>query len=233
MRADSTVPVWGGRGWVGPSFCRPWQQLLRSGLGATVTSHPRDILKGASQQGDELWVGRCRGSASAVLIRPCQEDITFVKETLSECDNSRPVFQSPSGIWSSRQPFLQCCGIAPFPVSRRLVLEERCQMLSVGKRRLCVSRWRVSHSMWQTPRKLPRNRYPLRKFSRYLASTSLLRICPSVADGWVFYAKCFGCCWATQPKNVKGHPTLSPTFSHVVVTFWNSWFIRMSNDYWS
>lgn len=48
------------------------------GLGAAVTSHPRDILKGATQQGDEFWVGRCRGLASALLIHPHKEDITLI-----------------------------------------------------------------------------------------------------------------------------------------------------------
>lgn len=95
------------------------------------------------------------------------------------------MFESPSGIWSSRRPFLQCCGIALFPVSRRLVLGERCQMVPVGKRRLCTCR--VSHSTKLTARMLPRKRYLLRKCSRYLASTSLLRVCLSVADGWVLF----------------------------------------------
>lgn len=211
------MPVWGGRGWVGPSSFQALTAAAPPGLGATVTSHPRDILKGASQQGDEFWVGRCRGSANAVLIRPpWGEDTTLISEKLSACDNSRPAFGAPSGIWSIRRSFLQCCGIALYPVSR-LVLGERCQMLPVRKRRLCTSRWRASHSAWQTPRTLPRKSYPLRKYSRYLASTSLLRVCLSVADGWVLYVlgQSFGLgsVWATEPENVKGHPTLSPPFS--------------------
>lgn len=50
MRADSSACLRGER--------LSWSILLTAaalpGLGATVTSHPRDILKGGSQQGDEV-----------------------------------------------------------------------------------------------------------------------------------------------------------------------------------
>lgn len=54
----------GGRGWrVGPSS---FQAAAPLAWGATVTSHLGDILKGASQQGAEVGVCRCRGSVSMV-----------------------------------------------------------------------------------------------------------------------------------------------------------------------
>lgn len=83
--------------------------------------------------------------------------------------------------------FLQCCGIAQFPVSRRLVLAKRCQMLPLGKRRLCMSPLRASSLTWQIQMKSLRTQCRLRKCSRYLASTSLLRVCLSAADGYVLY----------------------------------------------
>lgn len=83
--------------------------------------------------------------------------------------------------------FLQCCGIAQFPVSRRLVLAKRCQMSPLGKRRLCMFPLRASSLTWQIQMKSPRTQCRLRKCSRYLASTSLLRVCLSAADGYVLY----------------------------------------------
>lgn len=187
MRADSTVPVWGGRGWVGPSSFQALTAAALPGFGATVTSHPRDILKGASQQGDEFWVDRCGASASAVVIY-LQTSFNVHRRFLIHLRKlsayDKPVFWVPPGIWSIRQPaFLQCCGIALSPVSL-LVLGERCQM---GRRRLCMSHRRARRLTTLIARTSLPNPYRLRKYLKYLASTSSLRVYHSAADGWVLY----------------------------------------------
>lgn len=64
MRADTTGPVWlgGGEGGgradrIGPSSFQALTAAAPPGFGATVTSHPGDILKGASQNWDTVVVG--------------------------------------------------------------------------------------------------------------------------------------------------------------------------------
>lgn len=174
----------GGADWAGPSSFQALTAAAPPGFGATVTSHPGDILKGASQNRDKLWVGRRKGSASSVLICLLEDGTKFVLETISvvrvviEHFNLLPGYDPIDGL------FLQCCGIALSPVSRHLELGKRCLMLPVEKK-LCTSRWRVSHSTWQTPKMLSENLYPLKKYSRYLASTSSHKACLFVVDGWV------------------------------------------------
>lgn len=196
MRADSTVPVLRGERLLGPSSFQAPTAAALPGLGATVTSHPGDILKGASQH--ELWVGR--SSTSAVLTHLLHNVREIRGRSSSGVRKSIYLqvgrFSEPlSGKWYVRHLFLsfsvscflQCCGIALFPVSRHPALRERCRMFPVTKRRLYTSRQRARHSTRLILKTSPRNHYLLRKYSRYSASTSLLRVCLSIVDGWVLY----------------------------------------------
>lgn len=67
-----------------PSSFQALTAAAPPGFGATVTSHPGDILKGASQNRDKLWVGRCKGSASSALICLLEDGTKFVLETISD-----------------------------------------------------------------------------------------------------------------------------------------------------
>lgn len=181
---------------LGPSSFQAPTAAALPGLGATVTSHPGDILKGASQH--ELWVGRT--STSAVLTHLLHNVREIRGRSSSGVRKSIYLqvgrFSEPlSGKWYVRHLFLsfsvscflQCCGIALFPVSRHPALRERCRMFPVTKRRLYTSCQRARHSTRLILKTSPRNHYLLRKYSRYSASTSLLRVCLSIVDGWVLY----------------------------------------------
>lgn len=58
----------------------------------------------------------------------------------------------------------------------------------------------------------PRKRYLLKRFSRFLASTSSRRVCRSAAGGWVPSDQPRGSVSPQERANVKGHPANAGRF---------------------
>lgn len=88
----------------------------------------------------------------------------------------------------------------------------------VAKKRQNTTCWKTRRFTWQSPKSWQQTRYPLRKCSRFLASTSSLRVCLSAANGWVstleFVWPTF---WRPPKVTLLFHLWLSPSLFYTLV----------------